>query len=166
MLHEEFRLADDLAVAVGPHDFDTARLSYRAGPQRPVSGNFAYQQGGFFSGTRRELAWRGRLEVIPHFIVEPTISLNWITLPGGVYDTRLVAARLNYNLSPRSFLAAFLQYNSAANSLSTNVRFRWEYQPGSDFYLVYNSLRDTLMPGYPELDTQSFIVKFTRLFRF
>ena len=84
VLHEEFRLADDLAVAVGAHDFETARLSYRAGPQRPVSGNFAYQQGGFFSGTRRELAWRGRLEVIPHFIVEPTVSLNWITLPGGV----------------------------------------------------------------------------------
>ena len=166
VLHEEFRLTDDLAVAVGPHDFETARLSYRAGPQRPISGTYAYQQGGFFSGTRRELAWRGRLEVIPHFIVEPTVSLNWITLPGGVYDTRLVAARLNYNLSPRSFLAAFLQYNSAADSLSTNIRFRWEYEPGSDLYLVYNSLRDTLMPGYPELDTQSFIVKFTRLFRF
>ncbi len=166
VLHEEFRLTDDLAVAVGPHDFGTARLSYRAGPQRAVSGNFAYQQGGFFSGTRRELSWRGRLEVIRHFIVEPTVSLNWITLPGGAYDTRLLAARLNYNLSPRSFLAAFLQYNSASDSLSTNIRFRWEYQPGSDFYLVYNSLRDTLAPGVPEHDTQSFIVKFTRLFRF
>jgi len=166
VLHEEFRLADDLAVAAGAHDFDYARLSYRAGPQRAISGTFAYQQGGFFSGTRRELAWRGRLEVIPHLIVEPIISLNWITLPDGNYDTRLVASRINYNLSPRSFLAAFLQYNSAANSLSTNVRFRWEYQPGSDFYLVYNSLRDTLMPGYPELNTQAFIVKFTRLFRF
>ena len=69
-------------------------------------------------------------------------------------------------LSPRSFLAAFLQYNTAANSLSTNIRFRWEYEPGSDLYVVYNSLRDTLAPGYPELNAQSFIVKFTRLFRF
>ena len=166
VLHEEFRLAGDLAVAAGAHDFDYASLSYRAGPQRPISGTFAYQQGGFFSGTRRELAWRGRLEVVPHLIVEPIISLNWIALPDGDYDTRLVASRINYNLSPRSFLAAFLQYNSAANSLSTNIRFRWEYQPGSDIYLVYNSVRDTLMPGYPELDTQAFIVKFTRLFRF
>ena len=32
--------------------------------------------------------------------------------------------------------------------------------------MVYNSLRDTLVPGYPELNTQSVIVKFTRLFRF
>ena len=166
VLHEEFRLTDDLAVATGAHDFDYARLSYRAGPQRSISGNFAYQRGGFFSGTRRELAWRGRVEVFPRLIVEPIVSLNWIALPEGGYDTRLVASRINYALSPRSFLAAFLQYNSAANSLSTNVRFRWEYQPGSDLYLVYNSLRDSLAPGRFDLDTQSFIVKFTRLFRF
>ncbi len=166
VLGEDFQLGDDLGVAAGAYDFGFARLSYQAGPQRAVSGNFAYQQGGFFSGTRRELAWRGRVEVMPRLTLEPSFSLNWIALPEGDYDTRLVASRVNYTLSPRSFLAAFLQYNSAANSLSTNVRFRWEYQPGSDFYVVYNSVRDSLVPGYPELETQTLIVKFTRLFRF
>ena len=166
VLAADFALSDALRVLRGAHDFDYARLSYQAGPQRPISGNFAYQQGGFFSGTRRELAWRGRVEVMPRLTLEPSLSLNWIALAAGNYDTRLVASRINYTLSPRSFLAAFLQYNSAANSLSTNVRFRWEYEPGSDLYVVYNSVRDSLAPGYPDLDAQSFIVKFTRLFRF
>ena len=166
VLSESFSLSDDLGVTPGSYDFDHVRVSYQAGPQRPVSGNFAYQQGGFFSGTRRELAWRGRVELLTRLTVEPTVSVNWIALPEGDYDTNLLAARINYTVSPRSFLAAFLQYNSAAGSLSTNVRFRWEYEPGSDLYVVYNSLRDTLVPGYPELNTQSFIVKFTRLFRF
>ncbi len=168
VLSEEFVLDSDegIGVGVGPYDFDHVRMSYQAGPQRPVSGNFAYQQGGFFSGTRREAAWRGRVELTTRFTLEPTVSMNWIELPTGNYDTNLIASRINFTLSPRSFLAAFLQYNTAADSLSTNVRFRWEYKPGSDFYVVYNSLRDTLAPGYPELETQSFIVKFTRLFRF
>ncbi len=166
VLPEAFELSDELGISEGDYDFDTLRLSWQAGPQRPISGNFAFQQGGFFSGTRSEFAWRGRVEVSSRFTVEPTLSLNWIALPEGDYDTGLVATRVNYTLSPRSFLAAFLQYNTAANSLSTNIRFRWEYQPGSDLYLVYNSLRDTLAPGYPELDSQSLIVKFTRLFRF
>ncbi len=168
VLSEEFLLDADegIGVGVGAYDFDDIRVSYQAGPHRPVSGNFAFQQGGFFSGTRREAAWRGRVEVSTRFSLEPSISLNWIDLPAGDYDTSLIASRINYTLSPRSFLAAFLQYNTAANSLSTNVRFRWEYEPGSDLYVVYNSLRDTLAPGYPELNTQSFIVKFTRLFRF
>ncbi len=168
VLSEEFLLDADEGIGVGEgaYDFGDIRVSYQAGPHRPVSGNFAFQQGGFFSGTRREAAWRGRVEVSTRFSLEPSISLNWIDLPAGDYDTSLIASRINYTLSPRSFLAAFLQYNTAANSLSTNVRFRWEYEPGSDLYVVYNSLRDTLAPGYPELNTQSFIVKFTRLFRF
>ena len=166
VLSEDFALGADLAVPVGAYDFDYARVSYQAGPQRPVSGNFAFQQGGFFDGTRRELAWRGRVEVMPRLTLEPLVSLNWIELPRGDYDTRLLAARVNYTLSPRSFFAAFLQYNTAADSLSTNIRFRWEYQPGSDLFVVYNSQRDTLSPGYPALEERSFIVKFTRLFRF
>ncbi len=168
VLSEEFLLDRDegIGVGVGAYDFDYVRISYQAGPHRPISGNFAYQQGGFFSGTRREAAWRGRVEVTSQFSLEPIVSMNWIDLPAGDYDTSLIASRINYTLSPRSFLAAFLQYNTAANSLSTNVRFRWEYEPGSDFYVVYNSLRDTLAPGYPELNTQALIVKFTRLFRF
>ena len=168
VLSEEFLLDRDggIGVGVGAYDFDYVRISYQAGPHRPISGNFAYQQGGFFSGTRREAAWRGRVEVTSQFSLEPIVSMNWIDLPAGDYDTNLIASRINYTLSPRSFLAAFLQYNTAANSLSTNVRFRWEYEPGSDFYVVYNSLRDTLAPGYPELNTQALIVKFTRLFRF
>ena len=166
MLSEPFSLSDELGVAPGGYDFDYVRASYQAGPQRPISGNCAYQQGGFFSGTRREAPWRGRVEVMPRLTVEPLVSLNWISLPEGDYDTNLLGSRINYTLSPRSFLAAFLQYNTAANSLSTNVRLRWEYEPGSDLYVVYNSLRDTLAPGYPELNAQSFIVKFIRLFRF
>ena len=168
VLSEEFLLDADegIGVGVGAYDFDHVRVSYQGGPQRRISGNFAYQQGGFFSGTRREAAWRGRVELTTRFSLEPAVSLNRIALPTGDYDTGLLASRINYTLSPRSFLAAYFQYNTAANSLSTNIRFRWEYEPGSDIFVVYNSLRDTLVPGYPELNTQSFIVKFTRLFRF
>ena len=37
-----------------------------------------------------------------------------------------------YMLSPRMFISALVQYNSSIRTLSTNARFRWEYQPGSD----------------------------------
>ncbi len=163
-LKEDFLLGD-LATPVGSYDFDHVRASYQAGPQRRISGNFAWQQGGFFDGTRREASWGGRVEAITRLTFEPVVSLNWIALPHGDYDTSLIATRITYTLSPRSFLAAFLQYNTTADSLSSNIRFRWEYEPGSDIFLVYNSVRDTLLPGYPE-NNQSLILKFTRLFRF
>jgi hypothetical protein len=47
---------------------------------------------------------------------------------------------------PRMFVAALVQYASATSSLSTNLRFRWEYQPGSELFVVYTEGRDTLPP--------------------
>jgi hypothetical protein len=63
--------------------------------------------------------------------------------------------------------AALVQYNSTSNLVTTNVRFRWEYLPGSDLFVVYGDGRDTLrLSGEPALLNRGFTVKATRLFRF
>jgi len=69
-------------------------------------------------------------------------------------------------MTPRMFVATFLQYNSAANVVGVNTRFRWEYRPGSDFFFVYSEGRDTLVSGFPGLTNRQLVAKFTRLFRF
>ena len=62
---------------------------------------------------------------------------------------------------------ALVQYKSEGHVIGANVRFRWEYRPGSDLFVVYNEGRDTsLGVNRSELSTRSFVVKFTRLFRF
>jgi hypothetical protein len=35
------------------------------------------------------------------------------------------------------------QYSSGDNAFSSNLRFRWEYQPGSELFVVYTDERDT-----------------------
>jgi hypothetical protein len=64
------------------------------------------------------------------------------------------------------FVSALLQYNSGGNVVAANVRLRWEYQPGSELFVVYNDERDTLTPSSPSLNNRAFIVKINRLFRF
>jgi hypothetical protein len=49
---------------------------------------------------------------------------------------------------------------------STSVRLNWEYQPSSQFFLVYSDGRDTLGSGVPDLLNRSFAAKITRLLRF
>jgi hypothetical protein len=68
--------------------------------------------------------------------------------------------------TPRAFLGALIQYNSAADAFTSNIRFRWEYQPGSDIYLVYSDGRTTMYSGFPQLEYRSLVFKVTRLFRF
>ena len=48
-------------------------------------------------------------------------------------------------------------------SLSTNARLRWEYLPGSEFFIVYSEGRDTLQPGLQGLQNRVFVVKVNRL---
>ena len=45
------------------------------------------------------------------------------------------------------FVSSLIQFNVDAHTLSSSVRFRWEYRPGSDLFLVYSDGRGTLGPG-------------------
>ena len=87
-------------------------------------------------------------------------------LPQGAFQTNLIRLRATYTLSPRSFVGALVQYNSEANSFTTNIRFRWEYRPGSDVFFVYSDGRNTLDGASPALENRSLVFKVTRLFRF
>ena len=69
-------------------------------------------------------------------------------------------------MTPFMFVAALVQYQSDRRSLSTNLRFRWEYLPGSELFVVMNEERDTRPLGFPDLQNRSIIVKINRLFRF
>jgi hypothetical protein len=64
------------------------------------------------------------------------------------------------------FVSGLFQINSSNHSVGANVRFRWEYIPGSELFVVYNEGRDTQLSGASAIQNRSVIVKFNRLFRF
>ncbi|MDE2882060.1 MAG: DUF5916 domain-containing protein [Acidobacteriota bacterium] len=164
-LLEGFDLSDEVAVPAGNYKFSRTGVRIRMGSHRKVSGMFRYEFGDFFGGTRQEVSYWGRAEVNQRFSLEPNISLNWITVPGGDVTAQVSRLRATYTVSPRSFLGALVQYNSAAQLFSANVRFRWEYSPGSDVFVVFSSNRDG-DDGLSGLSDRAVVVKFTRLFRF
>ncbi|MDE2659100.1 MAG: DUF5916 domain-containing protein [Acidobacteriota bacterium] len=164
-LLEGFDLSDEVAVPAGNYQFARTGVRVRMGSHRKVSGMFRYEFGDFFGGTRQEVSYWGRAELNQRFSLEPNISLNWITVPGGDVTAQVSRLRATYTVSPRSFLGALVQYNSAAQLFSANVRFRWEYSPGSDLFVVFSSNRDG-DDGLSGLSDRAVVVKFTRLFRF
>ena len=73
---------------------------------------------------------------------------------------------MTYTATPLMFTSAFVQYSRRNHLVSANVRLRWEYQPGSELFIVFNEERDTLGARYPVLANRALIVKVNRLFRF
>ena len=159
---KEFSVAGT-TIPAGSYDFGNLRLTYMFGPRRPFIGSVAASRGGFYGGNRTEFSINGRVSLTPRLLVEPNVSVNWLDLPAGEATTLLLSARANYTMTPRMSLTAWFQASSANNSIGTNVRFRWEYRPGSDLYVVYSDVRDTADRGFPELLNRRFAVKFTRL---
>ena len=153
-------------VPAGAYHSPTLRASYTRGSQRRISGDFSAARGGLYGGDRTELSYRGRAELTPRLSLEPGISVNRVDLPTGRFTATLLTSRATLSFTTRMTTAALVQYNSTSHLVSTNVRFRWEYRPGSELFVVYSDGRDTgLQRPLQGLLNRGFTVKLTRLFR-
>ena len=165
-LTNRFEVGKNLFVPAGEYNMTQMHATYTLGQQRPVSGSITAARSGFYGGTLTELTWSGRVELSRQFYLEPQLSWNRVDVPQGKGNSNLYSSRATYTLSTRMFVSALIQYQSRTDSVTTNARFRWEYLPGSELFIVYSDGRTTLNAlGYPDLQTRSFIVKMTKLWR-
>lgn len=165
-LKRPFAIGPDVSLPIGGYDFRNTHVEYVFGPQRTVAGTFSIDKGTFYSGHKTTTGYKGRVKISSQVSLEPNISVNRIDLPEGSFTTNLVSSRATYTITPLMFVSGLVQYSSSTHSIGTNARFRWEYSPGSELFIVYNDTRDTLQPGFPGLQNRSLIVKINRLFRF
>ena len=166
-LERPFLITPGVTIPVGGYDFRDVSVSYTVGRTRRLQGNVSVQHGTFFSGEKTTVGFRrGRFKVTPQVSVEPSLSLNWVDLPEGSFRTQLIQSRIVYTPTPRMAFTGFLQYNSSNDTIGTNLRLRWEYQPGSELFVVYTEERDPLTRTFPEIINRAVTVKVTRRFRF
>jgi hypothetical protein len=170
LLMDEFGPGPGVTVPVGGYRFRDVEANYRLGTQRRFSGTFTVRAGEYFTGSIHSVGFsRARLEVTPQLSVEPSVSVNWVDTPQGSFRADLVVSRVTYTFTPRMFLGGLVQYNSATDTFSNNLRFRWEYSPGSELFVVYTEDQNTdpLRPNrFSELRNRGFVVKVNWLFRF
>lgn len=161
-----FPIAGGITLPVGRYPFNVGTVGFNLGRQRRLSGNMSFEFGSFYNGTRQAFTMsQGRFIVTNALAVEPSYTLNNVDLKQGSFLSHLLGSRITYTVSPWMFVSALVQYNSATSNVSTNARLRWEYQPGSELFVVFNDDRNTLTRGFPGLNSRAFIVKVNRLFR-
>ena len=98
--------------------------------------------------------------------IEPGVTVNWVDLPYGSFKNRLMTARGVFTPTPRTLISSLMQYNASDHTVSSSVRVRWEYVPGSEFFAVYSDGRNTAEAVVPGLVNRSIAIKLTRLLRF
>ena len=164
-------------IPAGGYTFGDVGAAYTFGAQRRVSGVVRVRAGEYYDGTIQTLTIGGsgltpsRVSFNQHLSVEPTFSISRVERPSGSFTTRLARTRVDYGFTPLMFMSALVQYSSADRAVGTNVRYRWEYAPGSELFLVYTDEhgtrdpleRPTLVRG---LRNRAFVVKVNRLLRY
>jgi hypothetical protein len=155
-----------VVIPVGAYDYVDSTATYTFGAQRRASGALAITRGQYYDGDITTVTFsQTRVSVTKRFSFEPSFSISDVELPGGHFTTKVLRSRTDYGFSPRMFASALLQYNSADRTFSSNLRYRWEYRPGSEFFVVWTDEHET-RPNRIGLRNRAFVVKLTRLFRF
>lgn len=165
LLVRPFRVARGVTIPAGGYGFKDVQASYLVGAQRRANGLLSVQYGEFYSGRIIAVTLSSaRVGVTPRLSFEPGGTISHVDLPEGRFTAALPRLRADYAFTPRMFASAFLQFNSSERRFSSNLRFRWEYKPGSELFVVYTDERDTASPGV-SLRNRAFVIKLTRLFR-
>ena len=166
LLRRPLLLAPSIRVPAGSYGFSHLRTALSLGQQHRLSGVAAVDAGEFYDGTKQTFTLNARYGFTRQLGVEPNVSLNWVERAGASALIRATGARMTFTVTPRMFVSALIQYGSSTHSLSTNFRFRWEYQPGSELFVVYTDGHDTTaVLGVPSLQNRGIVIKANRLFR-
>ncbi len=152
-----------IAIPPGDYEYQRYAASAQSNNARRLSGRVRYEWGDFWNGGIRSLRGTVTLRPNQHVNVDLIYDRSRVELTRRSSTSDLAGARFLYAFTPRAFLNAFFQYNSAMDEFSSNIRFNLKYRPLSDIYIVYNDRRDTRRGLRVE---RAFIVKVTNLINF
>jgi hypothetical protein len=165
-----FALSDEAVVPAGSYTFFQAGVSYHVSHTRLFQLRPRVEAGTFYDG------WQATAQVSPIWYVSPHLELagtyrfNRIRFPDRDqrFDAHLARLRIGTALNTEVSTNAFIQFNSATNTVSANIRFRYNFREGNDLWIVYNEGINTdryrLTPTLPFTDTRTILVKYTYTF--
>ncbi len=163
LLEVPFEISEGVIIPPGAYEWSDNNLELQSDAGRPVDGSFNYTKGGFWSGDRAEIRVVAGWRPDPRIALRLSWTRNDIDLPEGAFTTDLASLRVDLDFTTEMSLRSLIQYNSQADRLLANIRFRYIYVPGSDLYIVYN---ETQLVEQSGLLDRTIVIKVIHLLRF
>ena len=106
-------------------------------------GGLAFEIGQFYGGINLQLDLEPTWNLSRNLEFGATYQFNRVRFPDRDQEffVHLARIRTQINFSSAMSISSFVQYNTGADLLSANVRFRYNVREGNDLWLVYNEGR-------------------------
>lgn len=155
-----FPIHSGLVIPAGEYTTAETLVRYASDPSKRVSGSLQFTKGEFWSGTRTSPRGSVRVRVNAHLAASASYNRDRVELREGSFRDNLASLRLDWSLTTKMFLNAFVQYNGATGTWFSNVRFNLIHRPLSDIYVVWNETRS------PGAERRGLIIKYTHMIAF
>lgn len=166
----DFLLLRSTIIPEGIYEFFRGTIGYRMSSSRLFRTRFELDGGTFYGGRRITAIIAPTWNVSKHLELEATYLFNLLDsgLAEDWFSVHVGQLRIRTALNTKLSTNAFIQYNSAANVVTANVRFRYNFRDGNDFWIVFNegvnTDRNRFEPALPRTGTRTFMVKYTHTF--
>jgi hypothetical protein len=162
-LEEPFQIRSDIAIPPGDYPYAQWVIEANSDASKMVFATLALRTGTFYTGDITQTTITGSFRPNYRFFVENRYTRNDVELREGSFSTHLFRTKMDYYLSTRMFLNAFLQYNSDRKQVTSNIRFNFIHRPLSDLFLVFNEARE--VSGARRTD-RALTIKYTHMIAF
>lgn len=165
-----FSLSDAVEIPAGEYTFVSTEIGIETPGGNALKTETQIRVGRFFDGTQVVAAVSPLWSITEGFAINGTYEYSRLRFSdrGQSFDAHLLQGRADLMLSTRVTFSAFLQYNSAADAVLVNGRFRFNPREGNDFYLVYNeglnTDRSVSSPRLPYSSGRTILAKYTYTF--
>jgi len=140
-----FTLPHKIVIPAGQYTWNTAFAHFRTSQALPVSFHVDVWCCNYYNGSE----WRARTELFfklsEAYEIEADYDGTFIRLPAGKVDINILALSGLLNFTPDMQFAIQAQYDNISQGFGFLGRFRWEFQPGSEFFVALG--QSALIPG-------------------
>ena len=169
-LTEDEDFPKDTVVPAGSYTTFEAKGKFDMPGRKLLRADLDWAFGGFFDGWRLECGVKPTWNVSRHLEMSSEYEVNIIRFPerNQGFNAHVVRLRTRTAVNTHTSLNAFVQYNSASDRFSTNIRFRYNFREGSDLWLVYNenlnTYREDEVPRKSLTRGRTVLLKYTNTF--
>ena len=165
-----FRVAQ-VEIPSGNYDDWSTKVYMRSDSSRRLFVEANTGGGTYFGGDHVFYGGSIAYKFAPQFTTTLKLDRNQfdLALVGGKFSTTLVSLNVFAATGRKLYSNSLIQYDSVSRDFNANIRLRFLYRPGSDFYLVLNTghrFDDRFDPRPPEFDRRAVVMKLTYLLAF
>jgi len=169
-VREEISFFDKVFVPPGEYSFYGLRGYFQTPFGDLFYATVSVDAGSFYDGWRATIGIKPVWGISPNFSLSGYYQFNRVEFSGRhqFLTAQIAQIRLMATLSTKFSAAAFVQYDSALDEVTANVRLRYNPREGNDFYLVINEGLNTNRLGYsphrPPYSGRAVMIKYSYTF--